>query len=151
VSSQKSLQFPPKFDSHAKSLIRRLLHPNASLRIGILQNGANDVKEHAFFSTQRIDFTKLYKKEITPPFVSPEKDYTANSSIPPLVVQDELRAEQNETYDIHFEGLCNTHHAVKPDEEEDEDEEDMRRKMIMAKAAANAKKGGGGGRRGRLS
>jgi serine/threonine protein kinase len=151
VASQKSLQFPPKFDSHAKSLIRRLLHPNASLRIGILQNGANDVKEHAFFSTQRVDFVKLYKKEITPPFVSVEKIYSSNSSIPPLIVHDELRAEQTEAYDIHFEGLCNSHHVVKPDEDEEEDEEDMRRKMMMAKAAASAKKGGGGGRKGRLS
>ena len=36
VHSQKHLSFPNEFNPHCKSLIRRLLHPNAALRLVIL-------------------------------------------------------------------------------------------------------------------
>lgn len=51
VQSQRYLGFPPKFDPHAKSLIRKLLHPNAGLRLGALQSGFLDIKDHPFFVT----------------------------------------------------------------------------------------------------
>lgn len=51
VQSQRYLGFPPKFDPHAKSLIRKLLHPNAGLRLGALQSGFSDIKDHPFFVT----------------------------------------------------------------------------------------------------
>lgn len=51
VQSQRYLGFPPKFDPHAKSLIRKLLHPNAGLRLGALQSGFSDIKCHPLFAT----------------------------------------------------------------------------------------------------
>ena len=52
VQSSKFLSFPKNFDSHAKSLIRKFLHLNASLRLGALQSGFDGIKEHAFFITE---------------------------------------------------------------------------------------------------
>ena len=51
VRSQKFLHFPNHFDTHLKSFIRRLMHPNASLRLGALQNGFEDIKGHVLFSS----------------------------------------------------------------------------------------------------
>jgi len=62
VDSHKFLQFPQSFDPHIKSFIRRLMHPKAALRIGTLQNGFKDIKEHAIFTAygdKNLDFDKL--------------------------------------------------------------------------------------------
>jgi serine/threonine protein kinase len=64
VHSQKHLIFPPEFDPHAKSLIRRLLHPNAALRIGALQNGINDITNHAFFAMRNLDFELVISEQV---------------------------------------------------------------------------------------
>lgn len=69
VHSQKYLTFPGGFDVHCKSLIRRLLHPNAALRLGALQNGVEDIRTHAFFAIQNIDFDKLLAQEIPMEYV----------------------------------------------------------------------------------
>jgi serine/threonine protein kinase len=69
VHSQKNLSFPPDFDPHCKSMIRRLLHPNAALRIGALQNGINDIKHHAFFHMYEMNFEALLKMEVTMPYI----------------------------------------------------------------------------------
>eukprot|EP01036_Dinobryon_divergens_P032797 gene32797-42457_t len=68
VHSQKYLSFPAEFDPHCKSLIRRLMHPNPALRLGALQNGIADIKNHAFFSSQNIDFEKLLDQQIEMPY-----------------------------------------------------------------------------------
>ena len=62
------LSFEPDFDPHCKSLIRRLMHPNPALRLGALQNGIADIKNHAFFSSQNIDFDKLLEQQIEMPY-----------------------------------------------------------------------------------
>jgi len=104
VHSQKHLTFPQKFDAHAKSLIRRLLHPNASLRIGCLQNKCNDVKEHAFFVTQNVSFVKLMTKT-TPISYRPELIENTDKSIPTLDAHDEYNAFANPVYDEFFRDL----------------------------------------------
>ena len=55
VHSQKNLVFGRRFDAHAKSLIRKLLNANPSIRIGCLRNGSADVKEHALFAGINFD------------------------------------------------------------------------------------------------
>lgn len=114
VHSQKHLHFPAQFNPHAKSLIRRLLHPNASLRIGCLQNGCNDVKEHAFYTTQNISFEKLAFKQLPVPFVPSEENIEVGEGgdmtqgeMPLLDINEELWAPLNREYDQHFEGLSN--------------------------------------------
>lgn len=106
VHSTKHLTFPTKFDSHAKSLIRRLLHPNPSLRIGCLQNGCQDVKEHAFFISQNLEFHELVNKtfEVTyKPKVDDVKDVELDFDI-----QEELSLEFDSTYTEYFKGLSNS-------------------------------------------
>jgi len=66
VDSHKFLTFPTNFDPHTKSFIRRLMHPKAALRIGTLQNGFKDIKEHAIFTAygeKNLDFDKLMNHE----------------------------------------------------------------------------------------
>lgn len=106
VHSTKHLTFPTKFDSHAKSLIRRLLHPNPSLRIGCLQNGCQDVKEHAFFISQNLEFHELVNKtfEVTyKPKVDDVKDVELDFDI-----QEELSLEFDSSYTEYFKGLSNS-------------------------------------------
>jgi serine/threonine protein kinase len=111
VHSQKHLQFPQVFDSHGKSLIRRLLHPNASLRIGCLQNGFKDVKEHAFFLIQNLDFDLLASKSISPSFRPTEELMCSQGSgdtYPEFNIPEELRALPVDEYEHFFEGLSNS-------------------------------------------
>lgn len=117
VHSQKHLQFQQVFDSHGKSLIRRLLHPNASLRIGCLQNGFKDIKDHAFFLTQNIDFQKLLLKDILISFIpSTSRDHEEDPSTIPtpgagndwIDINSEMRLPWNDEIEAYFDGLCNS-------------------------------------------
>mmetsp|Transcript_3868 Transcript_3868/g.6037 ORF Transcript_3868/g.6037 Transcript_3868/m.6037 type:complete len:844 (+) Transcript_3868:161-2692(+) len=121
VHSQKHLRFPQKFDSHGKSLIRRLLHPNASLRIGCLQNGFNDVRDHAFFLTQNVNFDKLMSKEVDVAFRPTADDVmiqsSNNSNYPAFDVTAEMMIPPSEMHENFFDGLSNTLYA---DDDEDE-------------------------------
>lgn len=112
VHSQKHLSFPSEFDPHAKSLIRRLLHPNAALRLGSLQNGIDDVKNHAFFTMSNIDFEGLLNLEVDMPYMPPEfelgKVSAASSSIENLDVEFELSQPEYEdelNYNSYFADL----------------------------------------------
>ncbi len=82
VHSQKHLNFPPGFDPHCKSLIRRLLHPNAALRLGALQNGFDDIRSHAFFVMQNVDFDKLLTQEVAMECRPPLQEVSRRAEIP---------------------------------------------------------------------
>ena len=69
VHSHKHLHFPHHFDAHAKSLVRRLLHPNPGLRFGNVKDGASGIKEHAFFSGNKISFDELESRAHEAPFI----------------------------------------------------------------------------------
>ena len=53
-----------KTSEEAKSLIRRLLDVNPATRLGA--NGVEEIKNHPFFAA--VDWNKMFKKEIAPPF-----------------------------------------------------------------------------------
>jgi len=59
---------PPSFDVHAKSLIRKLLTRNYTMRLGNLRGGVRDIIGHRWFSEAHFDFEALYRKEVAPPF-----------------------------------------------------------------------------------
>lgn len=112
VHSQKHLAFPSNFDPHGKSLIRRLLHPNAALRLGSLQNGIDDIKNHAFFAMSDIDFEGLLNGEIEMPYIPPEfeigKMTAATSQIEGLDLELELQTPEYEdelSYTSYFTDL----------------------------------------------
>ena len=60
------LQFPSFFSANAKDLLSKLLDRNADRRLGSSEADVEEIKAHPFFSS--IDWDKLYKKEIDPPF-----------------------------------------------------------------------------------
>ena len=43
------VRFPRNFDKHAKSLVKSLLQPEPTNRIGNLKNGVNEIKTHKWF------------------------------------------------------------------------------------------------------
>jgi protein kinase A len=110
VHSQKHLSFPPNFDPHCKSLIRRLLHPNAALRIGALQNGIEDIKNHAFFSMQGIDFEALLNQDIEMAYIPPKftpGTGTTSSKVEMIDLEFERTVEVENDYASYFEDLTN--------------------------------------------
>ena len=61
------IKFPSGFDSNAKSIIKHLLDSDLTKRYGNLKNGVKDITTHRFF--KNIDWDKLLRKEITPPYI----------------------------------------------------------------------------------
>lgn len=61
------VKFPSHFDPNAKDLIKNLLATDLSQRYGNLKNGADDIKNHAWF--QGVDWGKVYRCEIKPPYL----------------------------------------------------------------------------------
>ena len=52
------IEYPRHFDVHAKDLVRKLLSPDRSKRIGNLKNGAEDIKKHKYCTAAH--FTPLH-------------------------------------------------------------------------------------------
>jgi protein kinase A len=111
VHSQKHLNFPASFDPHCKSLIRRLLHPNAALRIGALQNGIDDIKNHAFFSMQNVDFKALLNQDVPmayiPPKFVPGVSSATSNKIELLDLEFERSVDVADDYAAFFQDLNN--------------------------------------------
>ncbi|KAG5638720.1 hypothetical protein H0H81_010703 [Sphagnurus paluster] len=59
------LNFGPEIGSEARSVLTGLLTRDPSKRLGV--NGAEEIKRHPFFKNH-IDFKKLARKQIHPPF-----------------------------------------------------------------------------------
>jgi len=66
------LKFPNFVPMEAQSLLRGLLEREEFKRLGAGPTDGAEIRAHPFFSN--IDWDKLYKKEITPPFVPNIKD-----------------------------------------------------------------------------
>ncbi len=60
------LGMPQFLSPEAQSLLRQLFKRNPANRLGAAENGVEDIKKHPFFAS--IDFEKLLRKEISPPF-----------------------------------------------------------------------------------
>ncbi|NXE90330.1 KS6A3 kinase, partial [Menura novaehollandiae] len=60
------LGMPQFLSSEAQSLLRMLFKRNPANRLGAGPDGVEEIKRHAFFS--KIDWNKLYRREIHPPF-----------------------------------------------------------------------------------
>lgn len=61
------IEYPRHFDPHAKDLIKKLLQPDRSKRIGNLKNGADDVKKHKWY--KGLDWDALIRKHTAAPIV----------------------------------------------------------------------------------
>uniref|UniRef100_A0A670IFK3 Ribosomal protein S6 kinase n=1 Tax=Podarcis muralis TaxID=64176 RepID=A0A670IFK3_PODMU len=60
------LGMPQFLSPEAQSLLRMLFKRNPANRLGAGPDGVEEIKRHPFFST--IDWNKLYRREINPPF-----------------------------------------------------------------------------------
>ena len=122
VHSQKHLQFPSSsFDSHARSLIRKLLTPNPSLRLGALQNGINEIKNHAFFTMYNINYEDILERKIKMPYIPPtfnisqmggissssSPSSSSSSSSSSHIEQLDLEFEKNVIVDTQYEDYFN--------------------------------------------
>eukprot|EP00475_Leptophrys_vorax_P044587 TRINITY_DN899_c0_g1_i1.p1 TRINITY_DN899_c0_g1~~TRINITY_DN899_c0_g1_i1.p1 ORF type:complete len:559 (+),score=156.00 TRINITY_DN899_c0_g1_i1:97-1677(+) len=61
-----ALRFPPFLSEECRDLIIALLNRNPEARLGSSDKDVEELKAHAFFAS--IDWDKLYKKEIDPPY-----------------------------------------------------------------------------------
>jgi hypothetical protein len=70
------IEYPRHFDVHAKDLVRKLLSPDRSKRIGNLKNGAEDIKKHKYAShriaSHRIDSANHTADTAGPPLLRPQ-------------------------------------------------------------------------------
>jgi len=60
------VQYPPKLDPSAKAFIDQLLDRNPKTRLGCGAGGKEKIMQHPFFKD--IDWAKLEKREVEPPF-----------------------------------------------------------------------------------
>ena len=59
------IAFPKHFSADAQDLIRKLLHPKPSKRLGAINGGASLVKQHPWFAD--FDWKKLEARELPAP------------------------------------------------------------------------------------
>jgi len=78
------LRFPSYISDNAKSLLEGLLTRDPEKRLG--SNGGKEVKEHVWFSD--IDWDKLVRKEIDPPFKPKVKSNDDTSQIDPTFTRE---------------------------------------------------------------
>lgn len=64
---------PQYLSADAQSLLRCLFKRNPANRLGSGPTGGQEIKQHSFFAS--IDFDKLLRKEITPPYLPAVADY----------------------------------------------------------------------------
>lgn len=63
------LRFPPFFNDDVKDLLSRLITRDLSQRLGNLQNGTEDVKNHPWF--KEVVWEKLLSRNIETPYEPP--------------------------------------------------------------------------------
>jgi serine/threonine protein kinase len=61
------VEFPNYISPTARSFIESLLDRNPQTRLGSAGAGGQDIQNHPFF--QNLDFGRLFKLQITPPFI----------------------------------------------------------------------------------
>jgi len=106
------LKFPSFVDADAQSLLRGLLERDETKRLGSGPGDYKEIQAHPFFAS--IDWDKLYRREITPPFIpeKPKDDYdapnfdtefTSEKVVDSFAVN--VKDEKNETFkDFNFDG-----------------------------------------------
>lgn len=67
INSTKVLNFPAGLRPSVKDLVRKLLHPNPALRLGMLKGNWEEIKQHVWF--KGIEFPRLDLKEYRAPWV----------------------------------------------------------------------------------
>lgn len=74
TNAKKYLKFPRGMDKEAEDLITRLLTAKPEYRLGNLNGGVDDIKNHPWFAKRKGFWSALESREIQAPFVPPIKD-----------------------------------------------------------------------------
>jgi serum/glucocorticoid-regulated kinase 2 len=69
---KSDLKFPSNIPADARDLLVGLLERDEKKRFGSFSTDAREIKNHRFFAG--VDWEKLYKKEVKPPFIPQIKD-----------------------------------------------------------------------------
>ncbi|XKL64950.1 hypothetical protein PGB90_005036 [Kerria lacca] len=91
------VKYPNTFNPMLKDIVRNLLMPDVSKRLGSSKGGTDAVKMHEWFKP--IDWMKLYQKKVTPPFIPEVKsiDDTSNfeeyDELPILELPEEIYSD----------------------------------------------------------
>jgi len=72
ILSDAPIAFPSHFHKDARDLIRSLLQHDLTRRFGCMRNGADDIKNHKWFSS--INWKKLENREATAPWQPPKQE-----------------------------------------------------------------------------
>lgn len=62
-----ALTLSSRFPASAENLVRGLLTPNPTFRLGNLSGGMRDIMNHPFFKELDFNWDDLYLKRVTPP------------------------------------------------------------------------------------
>jgi serine/threonine protein kinase len=81
------ITIPKHFSRRAVDLIKRLLHPKPTNRLGVLKGGASLIKQHPWFDG--FDWEALEKKKMAPPFVPEVKNATDTSHFLNTNIEDD--------------------------------------------------------------
>ena len=92
MTLKSKILFPKNFDSHAKSLIKKLCKHDLSERYGNLHGGVNDIKNHKFFAD--INWNDMVNQSIKAPYVPEKKLITQGKD--EKIMKFELLTEAND-------------------------------------------------------
>ncbi|XBW34656.1 hypothetical protein QEN19_000223 [Hanseniaspora menglaensis] len=109
-----TLKFPSSknFTPHVIDLLTRLINRDLSQRLGNLQNGVEDIKNHIWF--QEVNWVKMSKKNIETPYEPPIKAGHGDTSQYEFFEEDSddmkqygimLNTDESDPYDNMFEGF----------------------------------------------
>lgn len=88
IHSSKNLVFPRGMDQHFENIVRRLLEPNATFRLGNLHGGVREIMSHPFFSG--FSWAQLESRQMQPPFVPTVSDPLDTSNFDPYDEVDDV-------------------------------------------------------------
>ena len=95
------LEFPKNATADCRDLVRRLLHPGVTKRLGCLRNGGVDVRLHRWFG--RLNMQQLLRMKSTVPFVPKIKDALDTSNFLHYdEVPDEFYVDDGSNWDAEF-------------------------------------------------
>tara|TARA_B110000091_G_scaffold177087_1_gene192215 strand:+ start:620 stop:1558 length:939 start_codon:yes stop_codon:yes gene_type:complete len=86
--------FPSHFPEPAQSILKDLLHPKPSERLGNLTGGARDVKRHPYFVNY--DFQALLQKQVEAPWIPPIEDSYDGSNFRKQNTSFELEIDEDD-------------------------------------------------------
>ncbi|XP_066934075.1 calcium-dependent protein kinase C-like isoform X4 [Clytia hemisphaerica] len=86
---EQTVSFPRSLSREAISIIKGFLTKNPSRRLGSGETGEQDIRDHQFF--KYIDWVKLYKMEIQPPYKPKVKSKRSHDNFDPEFTEEATR------------------------------------------------------------